>query len=194
MEKRIFIAINLPEDIKRKIRKKEEEMKNLIPYELREKSVKWEKEENFHITILFIGNVNQQELPLIGKAIEKAVSGLKKIKIEGESIAFNSENPLNQKIIWLRIKNSRELSILAAKIKKEVEKEIRLPFSKNNFYPHITLGRIRKWVWKMIDPEEIPSLGEEFNFSFFSDRVDLMESKLSKKGANYYLIESFQFK
>ena len=48
MQKRLFVAISLPEDIKKRLfRFVEKEYKNL--------PVKWVRQENFHLTLNFLG-------------------------------------------------------------------------------------------------------------------------------------------
>ena len=62
---RIFIAINLPENIKQKL--------NLYQERLEEIPAKWTKKENLHITLVFLGNVAEAEIPEICKIVERVV-------------------------------------------------------------------------------------------------------------------------
>ena len=62
------------------------------------------------------------------------------------------------------------------------------------FSPHITLGRIKTWEWKNIEPEERPEVKEDIDLNFQVDSIEVMESQLKKSGAEYAILESFQLK
>ncbi len=54
MRPRVFIAINLPEDIKNELISFQKKWPNL--------PCRWTKKENLHITLLFLGHLNEEEL------------------------------------------------------------------------------------------------------------------------------------
>jgi len=58
------------------------------------------------------------------------------------------------------------------------------------FSPHITLGRLRQWEFRKIEPEERPNINEEINFGFEVTSIEVMESNLRKGGAEYSVLES----
>ncbi|MDO8470538.1 MAG: RNA 2',3'-cyclic phosphodiesterase, partial [bacterium] len=61
--KRIFIAINLPEEVKESLVSFQDQWPDL--------PANWTKKENLHITLQFLGNVSDKELE---KVIEKLTS------------------------------------------------------------------------------------------------------------------------
>jgi len=69
MRKRIFVAIDLPEEIKRELLSYERRWKNL--------HIKWTNFYNLHITLEFLGEVNKWELNKILQAIEKTALEVK---------------------------------------------------------------------------------------------------------------------
>ncbi len=191
--KRVFIAINLPEEIKEKIIGEQRRIMHMIPEEIRENSVKWEKKENFHITLAFLGNTSENEIIAINKVIRETIHNfkLKAIEIKSKFIKLNSNNPKEQKIIWLEIERDKGIMVLAERIRNELKKANLFSDGKNKFYPHITLGRIRKWIWQSIDPEEMPTINDRIEVSFLAKEISLIESKLSPRGANYSEISNF---
>ncbi len=62
------------------------------------------------------------------------------------------------------------------------------------YIPHITLGRIRAWEFKQIEPEERPEVDEEIDLNFEVYSIEVMESQLKKGGAEYAVLESAPLK
>ena len=86
-----------------------------------------------------------------------------------------------------KLQNDLENSLLASSV-KEVESKSR-PYA-----PHITLGRIRTWEFRQIEPEERPEVNEEINLSFEVNSIEVMESQLKRGGAEYAVLESAPLK
>jgi 2'-5' RNA ligase len=67
--------------------------------------------------------------------------------------------------------------------------------SENRPYtPHITLGRIRQWEFRQIEPEERPEVNEEISLNFEVNSIEVMESQLKRGGPEYTILESFELK
>jgi RNA 2',3'-cyclic 3'-phosphodiesterase len=174
MIKRAFVAIDLPKDVKEKLREKQEELKNLFEGD----AVKWVKEENLHITLLFLGVVKDKE---------KTVEELSKIKekpflVELQDLLYFPEDKKDAKMIWVKVE-SQDLKSLAEKIGGSSE-----------ITPHITLGRIRRWEWQKISLELTPEIQEHLGLSFKVDSFFLIESKTRRTGPDYDIIKEFKLK
>ena len=188
--KRVFVAINLPEEIKNKIEKEEKEIKNLFPEELRETMFKWVKKENLHITLLFIGYIDEKALPQLNLIVKKITESFKPFSLKFEKITYGPPKIIPPRLIWLELEKKPELLELAQKLKEEVEKAgILNRYEKREFSPHITLVRIRTWQWKRTEPEERPEINEEINLSFKVNSIEVMESKLKRGGSEYTILE-----
>ena len=89
------------------------------------------------------------------------------------------------RMVWAIGEKSEEFSALKGDLDKS------LATSENReFSPHITLGRVRKWEWQRIEPEERPEVDEEINLSFPVSSIEVMESVLKRTGAEYAVLES----
>lgn len=186
MRRRIFIAINLPEKIKRELGFYQEKWPE-IP-------ARWTKPNNLHITLVFIGYVNDEELVEICK-ITKMVAGrnspffvnLRKISY-GPLQLRPGQAP---RMLWAVGEKSQEFSALKDDLEKSLlsSQEVSFFAEKREFSPHITLGRINQWQWRQIEPEERPTVEEEVDLSFPVDSIEVMESDLKKGGAKYTVLE-----
>ena len=188
MRRRIFIAINLPEDIK----------KRLVDYQSKwpELPIRWTKKENLHITLIFLGYLSDQELLEILKTTKEVASRNPVFSINLNKIYYGPPKKMPPRMVWTEGEKSKELgklqsdlenSLLSSSI-KGIETENR-PYS-----PHITLGRIKTWEFRQIEPEERPEVSEEISLVFLVNSVEVMESELKRGGSEYTILESYSLK
>jgi len=209
MRRRIFIAINLPENLRRKLANYQNNWPEL--------PVRWIKPENIHITLVFIGYVSDEELLEISRTAKEVAArhspffvNLNKIcygppkkmpprppKFSEATVIEKDKNSSNKKfwrprMIWTMGKKSQDLASLRDDLEKSLAGSERVGFSpeKRGFSLHITLGRIRQWEWRKIEPEERPEIEQELNLGFSADSIEVMESQLKKGGAEYVILES----
>jgi 2'-5' RNA ligase len=188
MRHRIFIAINLPENIKKKL----EDFQSKWP----ELPVRWTKPENLHITLVFLGYLTDEELLEVCKITKEVASRNQSFFIELKKIYYGPPKK-PPRMIWVEGEKSLELgklqkdlenSFLTSPIKGIKEPEIR-PYTL-----HITLGRIRQWEFRRLEPEERPEIDEEISLSFKVNSIEVMESQLKRGGTGYAALESFSLK
>lgn len=181
MQKRLFTAISLPEETKKRLfRFVSKEYKNL--------PVKWVRQENFHITLNFLGYIPVEKIPEICKSIQKVSEseGSFELQFTKAKIGPNLEN---KKMIWAVGEKSEELSELKYRLDKALGLFVR---EKREFKPHITLGRIQKKKWKKIHPE--PFIERSLNFFVPVSSIEILESRFEKGKRVYYILESFSLR
>ena len=177
-KKRIFIAINLSENIKKSLANHQKDWPEL--------PAKWTKQENIHITLVFLGDVLDEEIPDIYKLVKEMVSKYNSFDISLNKICYGPLDKKPPRMVWALGQEVKELSSL------KMELDRGLGISENRrFTPHITLARIRKWDWRKIEPEERPEIDQDINLSFPVDSIEIMESKLKKGGPDYQELSSF---
>lgn len=135
---RAFIAVDISPAIRSQAQKAVKPLQNAFP------DVKWVDDENFHVTLKFLGpNVPTTELHLLIAAIERACKGVEQFDLVFEGLgAFpDSSNPRS---IWIGVTDGiDEIRNLAARIDKELE-ALGYPVEGREFRPHLTIGRSRK--------------------------------------------------
>lgn len=183
MRHRVFIAINLPENIKKK----------LSDYELKwpELPGRWTKKENLHITLNFLGYLKTDEelLEVIKKTREAALKNdpfflnLKRI------IYGPSGKP---RMIWAEGEKSEELKKLQEDLINALKDFAMESGGERDraYTPHITLARLRQWEFQRMEPEEKPKINEEISLNFEVSSIEVMESELKRAGPEYITLES----
>jgi 2'-5' RNA ligase len=174
MQKRkIFIEIEIPKAVKRKI-----SQKILMWQDL---PVKWTKEDNLHLTVSFIGYVDESVIPDICQKVSEAVSQLDAFDLELNHIELGPKEK-DPNVIWLTGQASEDLKELNEAVEKALG-----TFSQSHkiFKPHLTLGKIRKAKWDEL--AEKPEIAEKFHAIIPVDGVSIMESRGG--GADYFSVE-----
>lgn len=172
---RVFIAVELPEEIK-------EELYRLVVFLRRGISdVKWVEKENFHITIRFIGEVEEDKIFILEKILDDIGSRFSPFKVEVRGIGNFPH------VLWVGIgEGSDALKNIAYAIEGSLLREGFQPADKL-FSPHITLGRVKKSIKK------IPTDKEFGPYSFIVDSITLMQSQLFPTGPIYTPIKVVRF-
>lgn len=181
---RTFIAIELPERIKKKI----EEVQ--APLRKTDTFVSWVKPTNIHVTLKFLGEVPEEKINEVFSATGKALEGAKKftMSLKGMGAFPDFRRP---RVIWIGAgSGEKELSYLANRIEEEMEK-IGFPKEDRKFSAHFTIGRVKS-------PKNIEKLMELVKLSDFQteeievNEVVVMKSQLHPAGAIYTPLKKMQ--
>ncbi len=179
MNRRVFIAINLPEKIR----------KNLVNQQLRwmDLPCRWTKEENLHITLAFLGYLNDEELLELCKITKEVASRHEPFEINLKKIIYGPDNK-RARMVWVEGESSSEL----AELQKDLEAALPVEKAKESkkYAPHITLGRLKQWEFNKMELEERPQVNEDISLAFEVKSIDIMESGLKRGGPEYVLIET----
>jgi len=176
MKSKIFISINIPDKIKKRLGMAVEKWQDL--------PVKWVKEANLHVTLVFLGFVDEEMIPKICQKLSASLQKKESFDLEFEEInLFPSEN--SPRMVALLGKDSEELKNLV----NDIEEGLEISYApKKSFQPHITLGRIRKHKWE--DLENKPEMREKFLVNISVNSVDIMASNFGEGGKEFAIIES----
>ena len=191
MRHRIFIAINLPEDIKKKLEDYQAKWLEL--------PCRWTKKENLHITLMFLGYLSDEELVEICNIVKEVALRNSLFSLNLKKILYGPPKKMPPRMVWVEGKKSEELG----KLQKDLENSLLssealakedINHESRPYAPHINLGRIKTWEFRKIEPEERPEVNEEINLSFEVSSIDVMESELKRGGPEYTVLESFPFR
>lgn len=179
---RVFLAINLPEDIKKKfleIREKWEEL-----------PVRWTKRDSLHMTLVFLGYVNSENLYKICEITREVAKQHQPFFLNFKKIILAPPGKFPPRMIWAEGEKSSE----ATKLKQDIEKafssdgSIKFEADSRIFSPHITLARVKMMNWRNLSNP--PKIDESVSMNFSVSSIEVMESHLLRDGAEYAVLES----
>lgn len=190
MNNRIFIAINLPLEIKKQLLVYQQEIDDLFEIS----PIKWTQKENLHITLSFIGPVEEKKLKEIGEIVQE-ISLKKSFFIKLFKISYGPFEEYQEyeipKMVWARGYSKEFFSLQQELEKKLYIKKIISSLEKEKLL-HITLGRINEWKFKAINHNERPIINKDINLSFLVNSIEIMNSKSSFKGTEYSIHKRFK--
>ncbi len=183
---RVFVAINLPPEIK----------KELAGYENKWNDVpaKWTPVDNLHITLVFLGDITDEELGEVCVTVKQITENHASFTLNLKKIAYGPADKIPPRYIWAGGETSEELSELKNNLEDALAEKVRFLVDKKTFSPHITLAGIIEWQWRGIEPEERPEVNENIDLVFTIDSIEVMESELKREGPFYTILESFELK
>jgi len=180
---RLFVGIAVDERVRQRVAEVQEQLtKSLAP-------IRWVAKENLHLTLKFLGPVQETRVAPITDTLAKALSNQECVCLSVNGLGvFPSMR--RARILWAGLLG-QGLERLAQCVEEQLEP---LGFERENrpFQPHLTLGR---WRVPAKDQAAIrAALGqhEHHDFGDFSvDHVNLFQSTLYTTGAVYSVLDSF---
>lgn len=177
---RCFIAIEIPETIKKSVADTIDNLKKTGS------DVKWVSGENIHITLQFLGETEESLIPDIKSALYKILAPYSSfyIKIADIGCFPSGKRP---RVIWVGMAESKTLINLYEDISSEM---VKFGYKKEDrgFTPHVTIGRVKS----NRNMGELLNRLEEFKVADFSDfevqNIKLMKSELKPSGAKHYCL------
>ena len=193
---RIFIAVNFPKDIKKVLERYQEKWAEL--------PAKWTPVDNLHITLLFLGDVTDEELGDVCVIAKEVAARHNSLDIQLNKVAYGPDDPPSPeasvgqgkipRMVWASGEKSKELSVLRNDLENALLEKVRFVPDNRGLTPHVTLARIAAFAWRQIEPEERPEIYDNIDLLFTAESIEVMESELKKGGPQYTIIESCSLK
>lgn len=178
---RAFIAVECPDELQEKL--------TLIQNEFKVFGImKLVEAENIHMTLRFIGEVEEEIAEKITASLE-ALKEMKKFKVSVKSVgAF--PKPEYIKVLWAGVEEGvKELEII-----KDLIENIMIDsgFEKDTrFHPHFTLARVRSIDNKDGITDYLKSNTNRYFGEFEVSRILLMKSELQPAGPKYTIVHKY---
>lgn len=175
---RTFIALELSKEVREELSRIEEELKKTGA------DIKWVTPENIHLTIKFLGNVEETKIAGIKKVLDNISSGEKPFQITLSPALGVFPNLNYPRVLWAGIdKGSSEAEKIAGLLEHKLEK-INFLGEKRPFSAHLTVGRVKSGRNKEGLKEKISSIRVQPK-SCAINNITLFQSSLTPKGARY---------
>jgi 2'-5' RNA ligase len=146
---------------------------------------RWQDEEQLHLTLRFIGEIERP----VAEDLAAALAHVRATPFEIRIAGVGRFEQRNSGALWAGVEPKAPLVALAAKVER-VCQSTGLEPERRAFHPHITLAR-----WKGRRSREVATFLERARSlasePFQVDRFTLFESRLSRHGAHYEAVAEY---
>lgn len=181
---RSFVAIEIPPPLREKVVQVQEILRGAGG------GVKWVEPENLHLTLRFLGEVEEDRLKAVEGVCRQVAAASQPFHLElvGVGAFPHARAP---RVVWMGVgEGSEALAELAARLERGIRA---LGFSREErpFRPHLTLGRVRRPEAIRSLVEALASLGQERVGAMRVEEMVLMRSDLTPGGPLYTPLSRF---
>lgn len=176
---RLFIALDIPAEVRAALTSYMERARLLAP------EARWARVEGLHVTLKFIGHVDDAAVGNIKSALRSIKTVSFEVKFAG--VGF-FPNPNAGRVFWAGVDGGENLPRLASTIDAAMEK-LGIPRETKPYHPHLTLARTSSRPLRGLKPllDEPPQFGTMTAREFF-----LYQSQPQKGGSKYTKLERFE--
>jgi RNA 2',3'-cyclic 3'-phosphodiesterase len=178
-----FFALKLPNETKDVFKKYRDYLQEVFPFS------RWVHEQDYHITLAFLGRATEEQLELAQQKVSQEISGSKSFSLYIDHLGFfgREEAP---RIFWAGVQEEPFLHSLRNQVFTACQNS-GFKLETRPFHPHITLAR----KWQDEKPFSITTFELEKNLQnkipFMASEVVLYETHLDKT-PKYESIASFK--
>ena len=176
---RSFVAVPLPGEIQSRILGTAQELARDLP------EVKWSRKvENLHITIKFLGQIDEAKLIALADELARAIAPLPRFRLELRRMgAFPSARHAN--VLWVGADDVEHGLAAVAEAVEGVGERFGIAREQRAFTGHVTVGRSKG---RGVDARAALARLAERSFGAASvDEVHVYESRLGGEGSTYVL-------
>jgi RNA 2',3'-cyclic 3'-phosphodiesterase len=191
---RLFVALDINDDIRQRISEFAEEMRGFAP------QARWVRPESLHVTLKFIGEQSPQQC-------DKIEQTLKTVSVERFPLSFRGygffPNPRAPRVFWIGIEAGVKLASLAASVETAL---VSVGMRKEDYpySPHLTLARSRggsgaprqqksdriNFMFQQLH-EKLSTLPAQDFGTMTAREFSLYQSQLSRVASKYTKLASF---
>ncbi|MEM6688194.1 MAG: RNA 2',3'-cyclic phosphodiesterase [Planctomycetota bacterium] len=154
-------------------------------------SIRWVPKESLHLTLKFLGDVENTEVPRICDCIRKAVDGVEPFQIDfiGASAMPSIERP---RVVHMGVEDDLQgLSRIAGRLENLLA-DLGYKREARDYRPHLTLGRVKGSRTKA-SASIIDAIEQEKELdagTMVVDQVQLVASFLDREGPTYQVMDT----
>ena len=178
---RVFLAIDVPTEIRDRLAEVQEKLRPST------QSARWVAPESIHVTLKFIGEMPEKRREDIDQALRGLTWKRINVKVLGVGFFPGTRSP---RVFWAGLE-AASLEGLAGEIDARLERAGFDP-ERRNFRAHLTLARAKdSHLDKAMIAAAAPYVDTDFG-SFTVDRIYLFESMLKPGGSVYKKLKEYK--
>jgi len=183
---RLFVAIEIPKVVRSTLADLQRKLKPRCP------GVRWVEEHLLHITLRFLGEVNENHFGKVVSAAQEVANHWTEPPIlRVENIGtFSSQQRVH--VVWIGLgRGEKELSVLTKELQRNLLDQ-GFPRERRRWSAHVTLGRSRQG-FLVRNSADISSIADNVSGprTWSANEFVAMQSSLSAQGPTYTCLKRF---
>jgi RNA 2',3'-cyclic 3'-phosphodiesterase len=184
---RVFCATELPLDVRKQITLHAARLREQVP----DVHASWNREENTHLTLKFLGDLPISKVEALSRAAERAAGLVQPFELRVEGCGSFPPHGA-PRVLWIGIDDpTGNLAQLFRALEDECARE-GLPREERSLHPHLTVARLRKPQGARRLSELHKQIGFE-RMAFVAEDLRVIRSELSPQGSRYTVISQHVF-
>jgi len=185
---RVFIAIDIDEEIRKGIANLQAEMQGKV--DIKKSDVKWVNPKNIHLTLKFLGEIKDKDTVEVCNIAKEAASRYKGFELNIETVGFFGGKSV--RVLWVGTGNGSENLL---ELQKDLEQQLDSagwPAEKRQFSGHLTLCRIRNSK-AGVKLAQVTEGYRDFKLGSISvESVTVYQSQLTPSGPVYTVLGNYK--
>ncbi len=184
MKHRVFLAVNLPDEVKHYLASLIEELKE----QNQRRVIKWVDSTLLHITLSFLGDLDDEQIEEIKILVKEELVNFNQTILELDSIGAFPELD-KPRVVFVEAKDESKIIYKLQKSLTDKFNRLGMELDQRPWKAHITVARVR-------DRGELKGIDYkiERGTTWQVQTIDLMESVLTPQGPEYTALEKFKLK
>jgi len=131
---RTFIAFDIGDETRLALKAAQKAMGRLA-------GVRWVDTKDIHLTLKFIGEIEDSKIPAVFEVMRAAVAGVEPIDFDVSGLGWFPPGR-RPRVIWAGVETAREMAEVARRVEDGMA-ALGVPPEGRAFKPHLTIGRTR---------------------------------------------------
>jgi 2'-5' RNA ligase len=184
---RTFLAVDLDKPLKKRIYQVIEELDS------GERNVKWVRQEAMHITLKFLGEIDDIQKEEIDRTLAPRISRHTAFPLIIRGTGSFPPDSKKPRVFWIGIADGEPIIRLQQEIDDRLS-NVGFAKEKRKFVPHLTLGRVKKTIYLQPIMDKLLHFRDELFGEMTVRKVLFFKSILKPSGAEYHILKEFELR
>jgi 2'-5' RNA ligase len=183
---RTFIGIDLGKAIRDRVQALQEALARSADH------VKWVEYDNLHLTLLFLGEVDDRELPAVCKAVSGVTQARRAFALSIETCGC-FPNPRRPRVLWVGAgRGTTEVCALHDDLEAPLQELGCYRREERKYTPHVTMGRVRSERPDDLLSAALAKKSDWKGGETTVEEIRVMSSELASRGPIYTVLSRAQ--
>jgi 2'-5' RNA ligase len=186
---RLFIALPIPNEVKAEIETAQAQLRQTLP----DSAARWATREQFHLTLRFLGSVEESRVGPLTEAVREAGRSFTALTLRAEGIGCFPDQRF-PRVVWVGVTDSgQQLPLLQNNVQSAAQ-DFTAEEPEDRFTGHVTLARIKKIRRPEAEAlrKAAASLAQRCFGEWTAKELHIMRSQLSPQGARYSILAAIK--